>query len=364
MNIKDIDKLVEKYDEQNEDNDIKSQYVDEISSYMKNNNFSDELVSVIIKGVKLDGGVNFLDYIDTVTEKELSEIWKKLSSSRAIKNDKSRNSLIILMQLLYCVVIDAKRYEKYIGKTLELIIRKISDKKNGYAESICSIVFIEYFVNQIVRYEQLPDWCTLSVDADLVYTATNTFLSFLHVSTNDTQMCIVYNWLKKGNEYALERIRVHEIEKKIPTSKIAELEKIINHYEEVETQVRKQAYDIDSLNRRIEELNDSIRMANKNMSILKKEKAILEINLKNEKEENAKNKAEIERLRVLSVAQINDKADSIQSLLNEIGRSLKAEYEDYYLTKNKEMNEMLGEIYRGKLDNIAKILKRKGIKVQ
>lgn len=71
--------------------------------------------------------------------------------------------------------------------------------------------------------------------------------------------------------------------------------------------------------------------------------------------------AEYERL---CETQKQYREDSIASLKGEIGLKLHAEFEDFFETKDIPMNEMLGEIYRAKLEKIAKILKGFDIEVQ
>lgn len=71
----------------------------------------------------------------------------------------------------------------------------------------------------------------------------------------------------------------------------------------------------------------------------------------------------IVELENLIQAQRQYREDSIKSLCDDIGRNLHAEFEDFHQTKDMPMCDMLGEIYRCKLDNIEKILKRYNINV-
>lgn len=72
---------------------------------------------------------------------------------------------------------------------------------------------------------------------------------------------------------------------------------------------------------------------------------------------------ELEEYKKLVEAQKQYREDSIASLKNEIASKLHPEFEDFYETKNMPMNEILGEIYRLKLIEIAKILKSYEINV-
>ena len=71
----------------------------------------------------------------------------------------------------------------------------------------------------------------------------------------------------------------------------------------------------------------------------------------------------VTELEQLVKAQKQYREESMKSLCDEIGRALHAEYEDYFETKDMPMNEMLGEIYRHKLEQIAKILSQYNINV-
>ena len=72
----------------------------------------------------------------------------------------------------------------------------------------------------------------------------------------------------------------------------------------------------------------------------------------------------IEEYKNLVQSQKQYREDSIASLKADIGKSLHAEFEDFYESTNMPMNEMLGEIYRAKLAQVAKILKKYDIEVQ
>lgn len=48
---------------------------------------------------------------------------------------------------------------------------------------------------------------------------------------------------------------------------------------------------------------------------------------------------------------------------SEIAEALRAEFDDFIASENDEMDVELGEIYRVKLQNIRKILNRKGVKL-
>ena len=67
--------------------------------------------------------------------------------------------------------------------------------------------------------------------------------------------------------------------------------------------------------------------------------------------------------RLISV-QKQYREDSIKSLTEEIQRALKPGFDDFYETINIPINEMLGEIYREKICDIAKILSKYDICVR
>ena len=71
----------------------------------------------------------------------------------------------------------------------------------------------------------------------------------------------------------------------------------------------------------------------------------------------------IEEYKNLVQSQKQYREDSIASLKADISKSLHAEFEDFYESIDMPMNEMLGEIYREKLIQVAKILKKYDIEV-
>ena len=89
------------------------------------------------------------------------------------------------------------------------------------------------------------------------------------------------------------------------------------------------------------------------------EKKVSELNSDIQKANQA-----VHERKVLNDAQIQYREDSKAALLNDVARSLRAEYGDFAETQNVPMNETLGEIYREKLKQIFKILDQKGIKME
>lgn len=88
------------------------------------------------------------------------------------------------------------------------------------------------------------------------------------------------------------------------------------------------------------------------------------INLPIFKEDITMNNTEkIAQYEQLIQAQRQYREESLQAQLNEIGTKLKAEYEDFYETQDCEMSIMLGEIYKHKLLQVAKILRQCGIDI-
>lgn len=73
--------------------------------------------------------------------------------------------------------------------------------------------------------------------------------------------------------------------------------------------------------------------------------------------------SELEEYKRLIKAQKQYREDSMSSFCDEVGRSLHAEFEDFYETKDMPMCDMLGEIYKEKLLQIAKILEKHNINV-
>lgn len=57
------------------------------------------------------------------------------------------------------------------------------------------------------------------------------------------------------------------------------------------------------------------------------------------------------------------RVDAHQSFCEDVANSLRPEFKDFLETKDMPMNEMLGEIYRAKLETIMKTLNAKGINI-
>lgn len=72
----------------------------------------------------------------------------------------------------------------------------------------------------------------------------------------------------------------------------------------------------------------------------------------------------LEEYEKLVEAQKQYRESSIAALKDEIAAKLKPEYQDFYETSDIPMTDMLGEIYKAKLNQIAKILAGYGIDVR
>ena len=147
-------------------------------------------------------------------------------------------------------------------------------------------------------------------------------------------------------------------------SKLTDLQLIVDHYRDVEKQLKDDVYEIARLEKVITGLQDEIDKLNADKRTLEGEIASLNGDVAEHQKKIAEREKEIEERK-----KINDAADALkkndeEGLLRDIANELKAEYRDFIDSENDAMDEQLGEIYREKLRNIFKILAKKGIRME
>ena len=360
MDIIELKKIQEEALKDKENFALCSTYGDAIETYLKNNAITVEFIDVIISGMDIDRGVNYYDYLESLKQNSLLDVWRIIKTSKIIKNDKKGNSYKFLFGSLYLSIINSGKMGALLGNIITTINGVICDDNS--LVSVFGPIFLDYFVNELHDRIVLPNWDKINVSPEAILKFVNSLLMIDDLNKHECHSIRV--WLENGKKYANEEIEKKNIESKIPKSQIDAFQELIKHYSDIEQQLRNSIYQIAFLEGKIKLLNDELSQLNVEKNEMKK--TISRLNAEIEERDIDLNKAgkEIEERKKLNQVQVQYREDSQEALLQDIARALKAEYGDFIETEKVPMSEMLGEIYREKLKNIAKILQKKGIKVE
>lgn len=345
-----------------ENPEVVSKYVEEIRRYAKVNKTTDELVEAVICAIDVDCGSNYLDYLEGLSKGELQKAWKTIKENKLVKKEKKPNAVKLLFGILYLSIIRSGSFDSILDKVIVAINTALGNEERGMATVCYGPIFKDYFVKKISGNFVFPKWKNIKNTPEAILNFTSNMLRGIEGGTYECQH--VKKWLKEGKIYAEEEIEKKQVEAKIPASQIENLQGIVEHYMNVEQLLRESISRVAFLEGKIENLNDEIsEMSLHEHELERKIKALQGDISERDKNLDIAGK-ELEERKKLNQAQVQYREDAQVALLQEIARELKAEYADFLETKNASMNEMLGEIYREKLKNIAKILEKKGIKVE
>lgn len=354
-NIKKNDELVK--DDLPEDD---AGYISELEKH----GVTEETIPVIVERFHIDNGCAFYDYIKSLSSKKLSSAINSLKKSEYIKNNRTENVYDLLFGLLSILISDSQKYGKHIIRLFDLIIHKINNDGGRLISGGYTKPYISSFVNSIVDKETLPKWEQLKISSKLLTSIIDTFLPPIEKIDNNTSAEIVSKWLNSGRDIIPSLEKKEEKEKRLNRLLKADKEELRDYLDQHDNTVEKKDCEIMQLQTYINELKAAIEKKELEIKSLKSEIDRCEKNIKEEIQKRELAENEVEERKKLNQTQVHYKEMSISSLKSEIGDALRAEYEDFYETINVEMSDMLGEIYKDKLMQIAKILEQKDIKVK
>lgn len=360
MQITRVEKLLKECLENISDDNKAAEYSNTMCAYLETEKLSNELITLIVRGIEIDQGSNFFDYIDGLSSNKLPEVWKIIKNNTEVKNS-SENAIKFLSNFLYATFVSKQDSKVICGKVLTFLMQSI-EKKN-ITEELCEPILRDYFLRELPSNFQYPAWEKLEVTPETKRIFCKILQNIIEKDEESRKNISLNRWLKTGEKSAEEEIREKKLEKKIPTSKIDDLKAIVEHYITIEKEYKELIYELDKKQRETSEL---CREVNE----LTSQRDRLEISVRNLKNKLEQMKTQIDgaKKEVEERKKINDAFDALKkndeiALLNDIANDLKAEYLDFIDSESDKMDIELGEIYREKIRNIFKILKKKGIQV-
>lgn len=363
MELREIEEVLEGFTKNTEDESLRTRYIDLMAEYLKDNKSSEELVAVVVKGFDIDHASNYYDYVASIPQNSLQSVWKHVRDSKTVSENKGNNGLKLVTGLLSLSFMKVGYWESMTGNIINKLILMIDDEKKPIHAECYRKILTDYFLEDIVSLTAYPQWDTLSISGNTSKRFAEILIQIITIDSIDKYRSIK-QWATYGLKYADELIEKEKIEAKIPKSKVNDLQSIVDHYKEVEKQVRENVYEIASLEKTVKGLQEEIAKLNSAKRDLENEISSLHGDVEDHQKQIAEKDKELEARK-----KINDAADALkkndeEGLLRDIANELKSEYRDFIDSKEDDMDVQLGEIYREKLKNIFKILAKKGIRME
>lgn len=363
MEIKDIEKALSNALQAQEDEALRSKYCASVADYLKEHKSSDEVVSIVIRGIDLDRAANYFDFLEGVSKNDLQNIWKQIRQSKELKEGQADHVLKFLAGMLAMSFMKAGNMRSLCGSIVTALVGMIADEKRPVSDKTYGPILCDYVLDDLNPKEALPQWDTIKASDEVCQQFAEILLKVTD-GENAEKYKLVRQWATKGIRYTEEQIKKKKIEEKIPKSRIADLTAIVEHYKAVEKQLRDGVYEIAKMQDEIAGLQQQIGTLNGEKRDLEGQIRALteEINAKQQQLDKAKK--EVGERAAINEAFGALKKNDESALLNDIANELKAEYQDFVVSESDEMDVVLGEIYREKLKNIFKILGKKGIRME
>lgn len=352
-------------------NDVVIQeYIGQFVMLLDEKKITMETACLAIDGIDLDHGVNFLDVFESLDKKQVQDAWKKIRDCASYKKNQNYDSLKLMTSFAASALAGDINAQFILGNILTAIVDSSKFGKKDVNESNVYKILREYLFEPLQDGLVLPEWDSVKISPEKILALCNLLEQTMeHENLRDSEdmRVIVHQmnlWVQQGKTYAEEVMELQQREKNKPQRKALELAKLAEHFKAVEDELEKVIHENVQLTMEQKKLMTAISTVETEKQELEEkvrtlEKKVSELNSDIQKANQTANER-----KALNDAQVQYRKDSKVALLNDIARSLRAEYGDFAETKDIPMNETLGEIYREKLKQIFKILDQKGIKME
>ena len=349
--------------------DLVREYIDMFVSLLEEIKITTDTTNIAVKSVNLDHGVNFIDTFTGLEKKAAQDAWKTIRNNEGLKKKKDLNWLRLMSAFALSALCGDPNTSACLGNIFQVLIYLVKEpKQEGFRPEVLTIIR-EEFVMMITNDMKLPDWKSIKLSPENTIVLCEIVKRCLD-ETNDPvhkdkipAADIVSKWIGSLMDSAIEAKELRDKEKNKPVKKSDELLGLAEFFRKMEDELDRRIIENTNLALEKKELQNEIFDLEGQKRTLNLKIGELEKKIENLESEIKKVNQEVDERKKLNDAQVQYREESQVSLLQDIARSLKAEYGDYAETKDSPMDEMLGEIYREKLKQIFKILEQKGIKV-
>ena len=363
MEIKEIEAVLKAALEKPEDDKLQAKYADAVSGYLKNHKSSDDLMTIVVKGIDIDRAANYFDYLEGVSKNDMQSVWKQVRENKEILFNKDNNGLKFVAGLLGLSFMNVGNMESQAGNIISKLVSMVNDDKKPLSSGKYGPIILDYFVNDVLEIKNYPSWDTFKQPGEVLKSFAELILQIIP-GKQDEKYKGIGLWASSGVRLAEKQIEKERIEAKIPKSRINDLMEIVEHYKSVEKQVRDDAYEVARLEGVIKGLKDDIDKLNEEKKGLQSDIKSLKNSIENQKKDLKKATEEIDERKSINDAFTALKKNDEEGILKDIADDLKLTYKQMKGSENTEMTAELGDIYREMLKRVFKSLDKKGIRME
>lgn len=369
MELRKIQQKLEECLKNTSNDSLVQDYIGQFVMLLDEKNVTSETACLAIDGVDLDNGVNFLDTFAALNKKQSQDAWKIIKNCESYKQNRNFNSLKLMASFAASALGGDINTKSILGNILIALVESSKFEKEE-DEALVYTTLVEYLFEPLQEGGVFPDWNTIKIGPERIINLCDLLeqaILYKKLQDMESMRTIVYQvrlWIQQGREYADGLRELQEREKNKPPKKAFELAKLADHFKLVEEELEKAIHENVQLAMEQKKMTDALSYSEREKKMLEKQVKQLEDTVNTLRLEVQNANRMVQERKILNDAQVQYREDSKISLLNDISRSLKAEYEDFAETQDVPMNETLGEIYREKLKQIFKILYQKGIKME
>lgn len=359
-----LDELMRCIHEKPDNQDYIEKYCSMIENNLKTKEQEQVVLSAIVKGIELGTGEIYLSYLQELNIAGLRAALKSMKNNEAVKENLNGNGLKLISHIFCQSILNTEKLANMRKDYLLFQLEMIENSKNILEEEAYNSVLVNYFVKKFPESFTFPEWNSLKLPLDESRQFIDSILKAVEKAEKIKSVFSVERWMKQSQKRVLDDLYTEKIEGKLPESKLDDIRMLLEHYTDVELQLKNFAYEIDRLEQEKDRLNGEITNLNGVNNELKFKIYSMENEMKKLQEQLEAAKAETAEHQKINDAFAALKKNDEEAIFKDIADELKAEYEDFMESVDDDVDIVLGEIYREKIRSIFKILKRKGIEVK
>ena len=370
MEIKTLEEELEQVLGCPNDSEKTKAYIDHFVALLEEKKITEDTANLAIKGFDVDLGANMLDAFSSLKKENVPDAWKAFRGCKEFKKNTENKATKMVCAFAGSALSGEANATFVVGNILTAVVSTIKGSKNEENGSEGLKIVLEYLLSTISKGAGLPEWKAIQMTPEYALEfcdIVSNSINLLKTEEREEKVPSVIEieiWISKLKHQAGEAKELKDREKEKTPKKSEELAKLVEHFSALEQKLdsamvtnAKLSTENHNYQDEICKLKENARELERKINDMESENSRLNIALQEAK-------LEVDERKKLNIAQVQYREDTQESLLKDIARALKAEYGDYVETKDQPMDEMLGEIYREKLNHVFRILEQKGVKVE
>jgi len=363
--LKSIQNICRKSKE-NVNNKIK--YSSAVSTYMKSEDIDSDFISLILDGIFIDQGVNFVEnFMDLDTSKRIT-VWNTLKNNNEIIEGKNGFCLL-------CGLFASSLYEKRLEDLAAPIMTAFANNgatllniKDG--NQIVDVTLKDFFIDALPLDITYPKWRTYKITSKTAEEIIGILECYVQAEQKrlkgkkTPELEHLKAWIVQGKRNKKRLIEDEKIAEITCDSRFTELQELASYYKDLENQYNDIVVKLWKASESIETLESKLAKSTVRITESKRIISKYEEKIKKQEEQLKHYTNALSESEDLNKSFGTVKKDSEQAMLKDIANALHNIYEDYSVTKYETMDEELGEIYRDHLTSMFRILNEKGVVIK